>query len=114
MSGKSNAQTDLLSSTSQFLQTNLQNELANLEKQKATLQASIKDGALTADEQTKTLQPYEQFLDKVTKLKEINDNQIKREQEDLKNRYSTTIDRQRKANELSLLNAQKIAAITGV
>jgi len=107
-------QQDFLSSTSQFLQTNLKNELANLDKQKQDLADSIKTGALSAEDQKTTLQPYEQFLDKVTKLKDINAQAISREQADLKDRYNTTIDRTRKANDLALINAQKIAAITGV
>lgn len=113
MSWKNDA-ADFFKWTSDFLQTSLQTELANLDKQKADLESSIKGWQLSAEDQKATLQPYEQFLDKVTKLKDLNEQSIARQQEDLKNRYNTTIDRQRKANELSLTNAQKIAAITWV
>lgn len=110
-----NAWLDLLSTTASDLKINLDNEIEAFNQQKAWLWTALTDTwKLTAEEQTDVLQPYDQFLDKVTKLQDINKQASQREQESLKRNYSQTIDRQRKANEIALTNAQKIAAITGV
>lgn len=106
---------DILTDTASSLKTNLEIDLANLEKQKAWLSTALTETwKLTDEEQKAVLDPYEQFLDKITKLQEINKQASQREQADLKTNYNQTIDRQRKANELALTNAQKIAAITWV
>lgn len=110
-----NAWLDILSDTASSLKTNLETELANLEQQKAWLWTALTETwKLTDEEQKAVLDPYEQFLDKVTKLQDINKAETKRDQDYLKTSYNQTIDRQKKANELALTNAQKIAAITGV
>lgn len=100
--------------TQDFLKTNLTKELDLLNKQKADLQKSIESGSLTAEDQATVLEPYMQFVDKLTALKDLSKQSIDRQTKELKDRYAQSINNQRKANELQLVNAQKMAAMTWV